>query len=185
MAELYYDINIPEWQAWPFKEGVDLGIEQDIGQILYFKDQRVLRDDLVSSYLKHGLRLREVHYFIIPPEPYMMTVHVDGQTDAGDAAAINWVACDSKWTMNWYSPNAEPIHNGLARVGENKYVGYDVNDCTLIEQHFWNDRPCLVKTDVPHNVTIYGDSYRYCASLRFVNANFDTIKSKILRGIIE
>jgi len=181
--DLHYKISIPEWQAWPFIPDLtpELTLKTD-GQLLYYKDETILRPELVKSYKGMGLKLREVQIFVIPPAPYYMTIHVDGSYDLGDRAAINWIRCDSPWTMNWYKEKSLPSWDGPARTGTNSYVGFDLKDCDLIESYAWSDGPCLVKTTVPHNVTINGNSHRICASIRFQGNDFSNYLSLFKRN---
>jgi hypothetical protein len=177
MGMYHYKIDIPEWQAWPLLDHIQPpSLTTSTGKVLFYNDETCLRPELVESYKKLGLEFRSLHIFITPPKPYYMTVHIDGADSGGDRSAINWVQCSSPWTMNWWQANKEPFIK-VGESGDSSYVGFRAIECTLLERYMWGAGACLVRTDIPHNVTLDGRDHRICASIRFDDNDFDRICS--------
>ena len=81
--------------------------------------------------------------------------------------AINWVIEGDNSKMTWYKlPNDDKAGYQIKRTMSNTpFVEWSVNDLIKIDQHEIKNCLTLVKTDVPHSITM-GTGPRWCISVR-------------------
>lgn len=202
--EYVYKIRGPEvWSKWPLIEGVKYpGPDTHDNNGFYNYDPNVvLREDLLKSMHDIGLEPDSLNVFYTSPGK-IVPIHVDGfnpkdvkDTRRRNIAAINWVYSKYPWKMTWYSPqgpeseyehyskyhfhtNSESIDNR-----EYSYTRYIPEKMNIEYETAWDVNPVLIRTNLPHNVTMLQEGTRWCTSIRFKTDNFEYIKSKIVQFI--
>jgi hypothetical protein len=110
-----------------------------------------------------GLRTKAPVIFYTPPGN-IQEPHIDGCDGYLDSVAMNWVIQSSGATMNWYrlkpgvniSKNATSVHYTPHTLYTNKELIWEYSHVVQ-----W---PSLVQIGVPHNVTNFTSSPRWCIS---------------------
>ena len=195
MKSLYYEITKAVWKDWPLIPGVVLPQGENHQFITY--PIEMCRPDLVLEIKNMGLIYNVIQVFYTAPgKP--VPIHIDGLDPVGDnparraSMAINWtlLPCDP-WVMHWYATPEKYIDvsstykwldkDGRETIKPYTYRRYATEDCVKIQEVSYNN-PCLVDTSVLHNIVMQETtSLRWCASLRVVNDDFNTIRQKFER----
>ena len=101
--------------------------------------------------------------FIGPPN-FSTSIHIDSLTQS---YALNYVWGDSESKMRWFEITSnEPYKPSLTTSGTD-YMMYRDDQVNLVEEiKVPHNTLMLVRTDIPHQVTNYSTSKRYCLSVR-------------------
>jgi hypothetical protein len=101
--------------------------------------------------------------FVGPPNSDT-TIHVD---NLSQCYAINYIWGESKSKMRWFKlkDNVSPtLSRTTAGTG---YMAYNINQVNFVEEiEVPNNKLILVRIDIPHQVSNYSNSKRYCLSVR-------------------
>lgn len=202
--EYVYQIRGSEvWSKWPMISGLKYpGPETHDSNGFYNYSPDVLRPELLAEMKRVGIEPDDVNVFYTSPGKFV-PIHTDGFaiTGPGDSrrkniAAINWVTTKFPWKMSWYSsmsPDSEYEHKSEFHIQYNKssdQLRHDYNYTRYIPEKMkveyetsWDINPVLIRTNIPHNVTMLQEGTRWCTSVRFSTDNFDYLKSKIVANL--
>lgn len=197
--EYAYIIRGPEiWSRWPMIKGVKYpGPEShDNNGFFNYDPNLVLRKDLLSSMHSIGLEPDSLNVFYTSPGKFV-PIHVDGfnpdnyDNRRRNIAAINWAYSVFPWKMTWYSSMSKDseyehhsnfhYHNSPTNVDHKQYsyTRYIPEKMKVEYETHWKVNPALVRTNVPHNVTMLENGPRWCVSVRFKQDNYEHIREQI------
>jgi hypothetical protein len=110
-----------------------------------------------------GLRTKAPVIFYTPPGN-IQEPHIDGCDGYSDSVAMNWVIQSPGATMNWYrlKPGVN-ISKNATSVHYTPHTSY-TNQELIWEYSHVVQWPSLVQIGVPHNVTNFTSSPRWCIS---------------------
>jgi len=115
---------------------------------------------------------RAVLFYRYPSDSVKTYAHIDiNKTITGTVPwAINWVIEGDDSKMVWY--NFPKDHYDLSKsdciertMANTPYVSWKINDLTEIEQREIKNVSTLVRTDIPHSITM-GKVPRWCISIK-------------------
>ena len=131
----------------------------------FFKTLEILFDSVITK----------PRIFVYPPHFNMTTSHIYGYANEPVRWALNIPLFGTKGSkMNWFE--IDNTINDLQSYGDrSRALIYDITtDCIdsleLLE-------PCIVRTDIPHNVVNLKSSPRAILSVRFERSIVDTIET--------
>lgn len=122
----------------------------------------------LSTMSSIGLPVSDLMLFDKPAGYVNDRAHVD--TVARDMAelqvfAVNWVIGGTGSTMSWYSASNTQPHVAYTSTGI-PYASWPLSELIEIERTNISLAPTLVRTDIPHAITVSNES-RKCISVRF------------------
>jgi hypothetical protein len=134
----------------------------------------------------HNLGLNFSHILLFYRAPYVSSRHAHIDIREGDFKpinfAVNWIIGGAGSKMNWYSVvNDNSITATKDSETRAPYKTYQLSDLELIETCEINDAATLVKTDLPHSITM-GHEPRWCISTRVYpqdNITWDEIINRL------
>lgn len=121
--------------------------------------------DEYKDFLKsHGLTLHLAEMFYNPPKK-ITEIHTD--VLSGDMSKINFVYCNTKSYMCWYTPkDGVPLPKTEINVINKRVLNYKQDDVVLTHKEVVQS-PSIVQVGIPHNV-IVTTAPRWCISTVYV-----------------
>jgi hypothetical protein len=113
--------------------------------------------------------------FVYPPYFNMSTAHIDGYAHEPVRWALNiplFGTTGSK--MNWFEINSD-VNDQQSQGDRSKALIYNITTYPIDSLELLE--PCIVRTDIPHNVTNLKSSPRAILSVRFERSIVDPIET--------
>jgi hypothetical protein len=101
--------------------------------------------------------------FISPPN-MTSSIHIDSLSQS---YAINYVWGEGESKMRWFEVMTDEPNKPAVTTAGDDYMIYNDTQVKLIEEiEVPHNTLMLVRTDIPHQVSNYSDTKRYCLSVR-------------------
>jgi hypothetical protein len=150
--------------------------------MVIWKDEDYVKEIFVPSFLEKLSSISKVIGAVIfnkTKHQIDSNAHVDVELINNQLVYINYGlnivfdnSTDIPSKMKWYSrrfPNMEK--KVLMSAGNTPYMNFDIGELYLEAEHCINEYVTLVRTDVPHSISL-GNGHRTCISVRF-DENYD------------
>jgi hypothetical protein len=190
-----YKFNHAKWDRWPLVDGLKYPHGDQNNFINY--EVSCIKPELIVEMKRIGLTPDSVNVFYTCPGKFV-PIHVDGfngsaakeESRRRNRAAVNWAYTDFAWKMTWYEEPTDPKavfeHNSnfqlsnltAAKPANYSYTRYVPEYMVATHEESWEElSPMLIRTNIPHNVTMLETGPRWCASIRFTTDDFDYLKN--------
>lgn len=162
----YYHVNIdvsdalnPKWRMPVPKDGY--GIWSPTAGLIFSKTW-------LNKVADMGLPMRHALLFYRGPNMTSKEAHVDTHAKSRKFInfAFNWIIGGENSAMHWYNiPDQKTVTTVKDSSTNVPYTTYQFKDLELLESCSISNKATLVKTCVPHSITM-GEEPRWCISAR-------------------
>jgi hypothetical protein len=145
-----------------------------------------VKDDVLNLFREYNIELTAAVLFCKKPNainPLHSDVVLTDQGWQDWACAINWNLTEAESTMWWYESTDEKMHPDKIEKNSNDYILSGIHyghwnnikinpeKTKLLQEYKLISTPCLVRTDIPHQIKNNDTKDRWCLSLR-PNVNY-------------